>query len=138
VAERPLVPSRRRVLGATLGLTGVAGCSALGERGNVQFANQTDRELLVDLTIRRTGDWLRESRVAYHERVRLFPTTHTRATLVDVVRPGEYDVTLRFDSRVPENSRGPHETRWRPDGEPGESLVVSVAPDFAVEFATQS
>lgn len=128
------MPSRRHLLTSLAGICTVAGCLGSSQRGNVQLSNQTDRELFVRLTIRTRGGSWSDERTVFSDGFRLFPTRGQRVTLTDVAPPGTYDVEF---AGVPDAYGGPHTTRWRPDGDPGESLIVSVGPDFGVEFYTQ-
>lgn len=129
---------RRSVVVATAGVVSISGCSrSPSESGNIQIANQTGQEVWQELTIRSEGGLLSTRRTVYDTRTRQPPTTSHRSTLTDVVPPGTYEVTVRFESVAADRRSNPHTTRWNPTGERSEPLIISLGPDFGVEFFTQ-
>jgi len=58
-------------------------------------------------------------------------------TLTDVAPPGTYEVEVVFESRETAQETDVHTTQWSPTGEESESLIISLTPDFNVEFLTQ-
>jgi len=133
------MPSRRHVLATSVaGVSALAGCS-ISERqyGNVQIGNGTGRELRYRLLIRSVGGLLSDPEIVYDESYRLFPTSHFRTTSSDVAPPGTYEVEFTIEDGAPDGAGGPYTTRWEPSGEPGEALIISVGPEFDVEFLTQ-
>lgn len=129
---------RRSVLVSFAGLVTLSGCStSRTESGNIQIANQTDQEVWKEITIQREGGLFSESETVYETRTRTPPTESYRSTLTDVAPPGTYEVQVAFESRETDRESGVHTTQWSPTGEKSESLIVSLAPDFDVEFLTQ-
>ncbi len=129
---------RRSVLVSFAGLVTLSGCStSRTESGNIQIANQTGQEVWKEITIQREGGLFSESETVYETRTRTPPTEDYRSTLTDVAPPGTYEVQVAFESRETDRESGVHTTQWSPTGEKSESLIVSLAPDFDVEFLTQ-
>jgi hypothetical protein len=129
---------RRSVLVSFAGLVTLSGCStSRTESGNIQIANQTGQEVWKEITIQREGGLFSESETVYETRTRTPPTEGYRSTLTDVAPPGTYEVQVAFESRETDRESGVHTTQWSPTGEKSESLIVSLAPDFDVEFLTQ-
>jgi hypothetical protein len=129
---------RRSVIVAAAGIVPLSGCSlSPSESGNIQIANQTGQEMWTEISIQSEGGLFSDPRSVYQTRTRQPPTSSYRSTLTDVVPPGEYDVTVRFESTETEQQSGPHGTRWNPTGEKSESLIISLGPDLDVEFFTQ-
>jgi len=129
---------RRSVIIAAAGVAPLAGCSlSPSESGNIQIANQTEQEVWKIISIQSEGGLFSDQQTVYQTRTRQPPTTSYRSTLTDVVPPGEYEVTVMFESVETEQQSDPHTTRWNPTGEKSESLIISLGPDFDVEFFTQ-
>lgn len=129
---------RRSAIVAAGGIVLLSGCSlSPSQRANIQIANQTGVEVWNDTSIQNEGGLFSDAQTVYQTRTRQPPTTSYRSTLTDVVPPGEYKVTVTFESVETEQQSGPHTTRWNPTGEKSESLIISLGPDFDVEFFTQ-
>jgi hypothetical protein len=107
------------------------------ESGNIQIANQTDQEVWKEITIQRDGGLFSDQKTVYNTRTRTPPTQGYRSTLTDVAPPGTYEVQVGFEAVKSDEESGVHATQWSPTGEEGESLIISLAPDFSVEFLTQ-
>ncbi|WP_396610575.1 hypothetical protein ACH9L7_10030 [Haloferax sp. S1W] len=130
--------NRRSVIIAAAGIVPLSGCSiSRSESGNIQIANQTGQEVWKDISIQSEGGLFSEPETVYQTRTRQPPTTSYRSTLTDVVPPGKYEVKVTFESTETDQQSGPHTTQWNPTGEKGESLIISLGPDFDVEFLTQ-
>lgn len=129
---------RRSVLASVGGLVTLSGCSLRRtESGNIQIANQTGREVWKDVTVRSEGGLFSDPKTVYETRTRTPPTEEYRATLTDVAPPGTYEVQVAFEAIETDRESGVHTTQWSPSGEESESLIVSLTPDFSVEFFTQ-
>lgn len=129
---------RRSLLVAAAGVVPLAGCTLPpSESGNIQIANQTGQEVWKEISIQNDGGPVSDPRTVYQTRTRTPPTTSYRSTLTDVAPPGEYEVTVAFESTETERQSGSHTTRWNPTGEKSESLIIELEPDFDVEFSTQ-
>ena len=132
---------RRSVIIAAAGIVPLSGCSFWPyESGNIQIANQTGQEVWKEISIQSEGGLFSDPQTVYQTRTRQPPTTSYRSTLTDVVPPGEYEVTVTFESFAsPEayQQSGPHTTQWNPTGEKSESLIISLGPEFDVEFFIQ-
>lgn len=129
---------RRAVIIAVGGIVPLAGCSSSpSESGNIQIANQTGQEVWKEISIQSEGGLFSNPQTVYDKRTRQPPTTSYRSTVTDVVPPGNYEVTVNFESIETEQQTAPHTTQWNPTGEKSESLIISLGPDFDVEFFTQ-
>ena len=129
---------RRSVLVSVAGLVTLSGCSlSRTESGNIQIANQTGQEVWKEITIQSEGGLFSGSETVYETRTRTPPTEGYRVTLTDVAPPGTYEVQVVFESRETDQETGVHTTQWSPTGEESESLIISLTPDFNVEFLTQ-
>lgn len=129
---------RRSVLASIAVAVPLSGCSfSETESGNIQIANQTGQEVWKEITIQREGGLLSDAETVYNTRTRTPPTEQYRSTLTDVAPPGEYDVQVEFEAIETDEESGLQTTQWSPTGETSESLIISLAPDFSVEFRTQ-
>ncbi|GGK84422.1 hypothetical protein [Haloarcula sebkhae] len=129
---------RRSVIIAAAGIVPLSGCSlSPSESDNIQIANQTGQEVWTDISIQSEGGLLSDPQTVYQTRTRQPPTSSYRSTLTDVVPPGEYEVTVTFESVETEQQSDPRTTQWNPTGEASESLIISLGPNFDVEFFTQ-
>jgi hypothetical protein len=129
---------RRTVIIAAAGVVPFSGCSlSPSESGNIQIANQTGQEVWKEISIQSEGGLFSNPQTVYDKRTRQPPTTSYRSTLTDVVPPGNYEVTVAFESVETEQQSDPHTTQWNPTGEKSEALIISLGPDFDVEFFTQ-
>jgi hypothetical protein len=129
---------RRPVIIAAAGVVPLAGCSlSPSESSNIQIVNQTEQEVWKKISIQSVGGLFSDPQTVYQTRTKQPPTTSYRSTLTDVVSPGEYEVTVTFESVETEQQSGSHTTQWNPTGEKSESLIISLGPDFDVEFFTQ-
>jgi len=129
---------RRPVIIAAAGVVSLSGCSlSPSESGNIQIANQTEEEVWMAISIQSEGGLFSDPQTVYQTRTRQPPTTSYRSTLTDVVPSGDYEVTVTFESVETEQQSGPHTTRWNPTGEKSEALIISLGPDYDVEFFTQ-
>jgi len=129
---------RRSVLISAAGLATLSGCSlSRTESGNIQIGNQTGQEVWKEITIQSEGGLFSESETVYETRTRTPPAERYRTTLTDVAPPGTYEVQVAFESVEGDRKSGVHATQWSPSGEKSESLIVSLDPDFDVEFLTQ-
>lgn len=129
---------RRSVIVAAAGIVPLSGCSlSSSQRGNIQIANQTGAEVWKEISIQRESGLVSNPETVYQTRTRQPPTTAYRSTLTDVVPPGEYEVTVMFDAIETAQQSDPHTTHWNPTGEKREALIISLGPDFGVEFFTQ-
>mgnify|MGYP000471764292 CR=1 FL=1 len=91
----------------------------------------------MEISTQSEGGLFSDPQTVYQTRTRQPPTTTYRSTITDVVPPGKYEVTVTFESAETEQQSGPHTTQWSPTGEKSESLIISLGPDFDVEFFTQ-
>jgi uncharacterized lipoprotein len=129
---------RRSVLTSFAVALPLSGClSNRTESGNIQIANQTDQEVWKEITIQREGGLFSDQETVYNTRTRTPPTEGYRSTLTDVAPPGTYEVQVGFEAVESDEESGTNTTRWAPTGEESESLIISLAPDFSVEFLTQ-
>jgi hypothetical protein len=124
---------RRSVLIATAGIVPLSGCSlSPSESGNIQIANQTEQEVWMEISIQSEGGLFSDPQTVYQTRTRQPPTRSHRSTVTDVVRPGEYEVTVTFEPTETERQSDPHTTQWIPTGGKSESLIISLGPNFDV------
>lgn len=129
---------RRSVIIAAGGIVPLSGCSSSpSESANIQIANQTGQEVWKEISLQSESGLFSDPQTVFDTRTRQPPTTSYRSTLTDVVPPGNYEVTVTFESIDTEQQTAPHTTRWNPTGEKSESLIISLGPDFDVEFFTQ-
>ena len=127
---------RRSVLLSVAVVVPLSGCSR-AESGNIQIANQTDQPVWKTITVRREGGLLSDAATVYDRRTKTPPTAGYRSTLTDVAPPGRYEVTVKFEATDTAQESGTQTTQWSPTGEPSESLIVTLTPDFSIEFHTQ-
>lgn len=78
-----------------------------------------------------------EPETVYDARTRQPPTEELRSTLTDVAPPEATEVKVEFESMENDRSSGTYTTQWTPAGEKSESLIISLSPDFDVEFFIQ-
>jgi hypothetical protein len=129
---------RRCVIIAAGGVGPLCGCSgSSSESASIRIANQTGQVVWKGISIRSEGGLLSDPRTVYDTRTRQPPTTSYRSTLTDVVPPGNYEVTVTFESVETDQQSGPRTVQWNPTGEESESLVIGLGPDFEAEFVTQ-
>jgi hypothetical protein len=129
---------RRSVIIAAAGVVPLSGCSlSPSESGNIQIANQTGQEVWTDISIQSEGGLFSNPQTVYDTRTKQPPTTAYRSTLTDVVPPGNYKVTVTFESVETAQQSDSHTTQWNPTGEKSDALIISLEPDFDVEFFTQ-
>lgn len=130
--------NRRSVLASFAVTLPLSGClSNRTESGNIQIANQTDQEVWKEITIQGEGGVFSEPEMVYDTRTRTPPTEGYRSTLTDVAPPGTYEVHVEFEAVETDQKSGIYTTQWSPTGEKSESLIISLTPDFSVEFLTQ-
>jgi len=131
--------NRRHVIAACAGIVPLSGCSInRTESGNIQIGNLTGQEVWKEITIRTKGGVFSEPKTVYSTRTKTPPTEAYRSTLTDVAPPGTYEVQVEFESVETDQESGIHTTQWIPAGNQSESLIINLAPDFEVEFLTQS
>ncbi|MDS0283946.1 hypothetical protein [Haloarcula onubensis] len=129
---------RRSMLGSVAVAIPLSGCSLnRSESGNIQIANQTNQEVWKEIAVQRNGGLFSESGTVYETRTRTPPTERYRGTLTDVAPPGTYEVQVEFEAVETDQDSGVHTTQWSPSGEESESLIITLTPDFDVEFLTQ-
>lgn len=129
--------SRRRLLLGTAGLVVLSGCSiGGGESGNIQIANRTDTELLLTIRIHSGGGLFSDPELVYEDTFRQFPTTHDRAAITDVVRPGTYRVQVAVTTPTDETVSA-ERSEWQVSGEPSAALIVAIESGPEIEFLTQ-
>ncbi|TQQ82194.1 hypothetical protein [Halonotius roseus] len=129
---------RRSVLLSVAAVVPLSGCSfSRAESGNIQIANQTDQTVWKTITVQREGGLLSDAATVYDRRTKTPPTAGYRSTLTDVAPPGRYEVTVTFEATETAQESGVQTTQWSPTGEPSASLIVTLTPDFSVEFRTQ-
>jgi hypothetical protein len=132
------VMKRRSVLASFAVIVPFSGCSLnRTESGNIQISNQTDQEVWKEITIQRDGGIISDSETVYETRTQTPPTEGYRATLTDVAPPGTYNVRVEFEAVETNQESGVHTTQWLLTGEKSESLIISLTPEFSVEFRTQ-
>ena len=130
--------NRRSVLASFAVALPLSGCLCnRTESGNIQVANQTDQAVWKKITIQGKSGFFSESRTVYDTRTKTPPTESYRSTLTDVAPPGTYEVQVEFEAIETDQESGCHTTQWSPTGEKSESLIISLTPDFSVEFLTQ-
>jgi len=129
---------RRSVLVSIAVAVPLSGClSSQTESGNIQIANQTGQEVWKEITIQSEGGILSEAETVYNTRTKTPPTEEYRSTLTDVAPPGTYEVEVEFEAVETDKESDVRTTQWSPTGEKSESLIISLAPDFSIEFLTQ-
>lgn len=89
------------------------------------------------MSIQTEGGLFSEPETVYDARTRQPPTEGFRSTLTDVAPPEATEVEVEFESMENDRSSGTYTTQWTPSEEKSESLIVSLSPDFDVEFFTQ-
>jgi hypothetical protein len=130
--------NRRSVLASFAVALPLSGClSNRTESGNIQIANQTDQEVWKEIVVREKGGVFSEPETVYDTRTKTPPTDGYRSTLTDVAPPGTYEVQVEFEAVETDQESGVYTTQWSPTGEQSESLIISVTPEFSVEFFTQ-
>ncbi len=90
-----------------------------------------------EISVESEGGVFSSPETVYRTRTRQPPTPSYRSTLTDVAPPGEYEVTVTFESTGVEDQSVSRTTPWSPTGEKSESLIVELEPDFDVNFLTQ-